>query len=169
MRLFLAYSNVIQVKGNLLKQLSDYFQFWPGNEGQGLGVHFRNEAIRWQISKFINLIFGIFALALIISEILTFQIFYLGKVGHGLGVQLLQWWYSMANIKICKRYTLHFSFAFTIFELLTFQLFDFEKVGQGHWIQTSWWCYLMANIKIYSYPNILSLCSISHRFWGIKI
>ena len=44
----------------------------------------------------------IFVLALIVSEILTFQIYYLEIVGQGHGVQLLQSSNSMANIKIYK-------------------------------------------------------------------
>ena len=53
--------------------------------------NFRNEAIRWQTSKSTKVVSCISKLALTISEILTFQIFYLENVGqyHGVGLQLL--------------------------------------------------------------------------------
>ena len=50
--------------------------------------NFRNDAIRWQISKSIKVVRSIFALALTFSEMLTFQMFNLQKVGQGHGVQL---------------------------------------------------------------------------------
>ena len=41
--------------------------------------NFRNGIIRWQISKSVKVVLCIIALALAVSEILTFQIFYLKK------------------------------------------------------------------------------------------
>ena len=51
-----------------------------------------------------------FALALTVSEILTFIFFYIQKVGQGHGVQFLQRRYSMANVRIHK----HHYFTFLI-------------------------------------------------------
>ena len=51
---------------------------------------FITDAIRWQISKSIKVVSRIFALALTVNEILTFEIFGLEKVGQGHGVQLSQ-------------------------------------------------------------------------------
>ena len=46
-----------------------------------------------------------FALALTVSEILTFEIIDLEKIGHG--VKLLHWRHSIANIKIFKHQFFH--------------------------------------------------------------
>ena len=50
----------------------------------------RNDAIRWQILKFANVMLCTFALALIVFKILTFEIFDVEKLGKGQRVQHLQ-------------------------------------------------------------------------------
>ena len=47
----------------------------------------RNDAIRWQILKFTNVMFCTFVLALTVFEILTFEIFDLEKLSQGQRVQ----------------------------------------------------------------------------------
>ena len=46
-------------------------------------LNLRSEAIRWQISKSTKVVPCICTLALTISDMLTFQIFYLRKLGQG--------------------------------------------------------------------------------------
>ena len=63
------------------------------------------------MSKSIKVISRIFALAIAVTEMATFQFFYLEKkLGQGHELQLSQWRHSMANIKVYKRYLLHFYF-----------------------------------------------------------
>ena len=68
-----------------------------------------------------------FALALIVSEISTFEIFDLKKVGQGHVVNSLQRHRSMANVKVYKRLPHIFALALTVSEILTFTIFDLEK------------------------------------------
>ena len=49
------------------------------NAGQGL---FRNDAVRWRLSKSLNVVFHIFAPALTVTDIVTFEIFGHEKVGQ---------------------------------------------------------------------------------------
>ena len=50
----------------------------------------------------------VFALALPVNVILTFEIFKLEKLGQGHGLQVSQWRHSMANVKIYKNHMQHF-------------------------------------------------------------
>ena len=68
--------------------------------------------------------FYILTLALILFEILTFQIFDLHK-GHGL--QFSQCCPSMANIKIYNSRLTFLAIALTVSEILTFSMFDIQK------------------------------------------
>ena len=63
---------------------------------------FRNDPIRCEISESIIVVFEIFALALNVSEILTFEMLDIEKVGQGCEVLLLNWRHSLANIKFYK-------------------------------------------------------------------
>ena len=71
--------------------------------GQGHWVNCHNEAFRLHKSKSTKVVLCIFALALVNSDILTFQIVGLYKISHGHGLELLQWRPSMKNMKINKR------------------------------------------------------------------
>ena len=60
----------------------------------------QNDVIRWRISTSLNVIGLIFATALTVSEILTFQVCDIETIGQGHEVQQSQWFHSMANIKL---------------------------------------------------------------------
>ena len=72
-------ASVVQVDWNLQKQLGGYLQFWPWKcRSRSPSTTFCNCVIRWQISKSMKVVF--LALALTVSEILTFENIYLEKV-----------------------------------------------------------------------------------------
>ena len=79
---------------------------------------FRNDTIRWQMSKSTKVVPFIFALALTISNF-----FFLQKVGKGQGIQFSQWRHSLANVKICKVVSCRFVLALTISVILLFKIF----------------------------------------------
>ena len=95
-----ATRGIVQVKENLLDMQGDYLKFWPAIKIKVTENNFHNEAIQWQISKYINLhIYNVCASSHRfwdnnISNILAW------KVDQGHGVQLLEWCNSMANIKM---------------------------------------------------------------------
>ena len=60
--------------------------------------NFRNDAIRWKISKCIKVVRCIFSLVLTVLEIFTFQIDDLQKVGKDHRVEFSQCFHSMTNI-----------------------------------------------------------------------
>ena len=70
--------------------------------------NFHNSAIQWQISKSINTISHIFILEVIVSEILTIEIFELEKLAQGRRVLISQRRQSMENIKIYESHIMHF-------------------------------------------------------------
>ena len=70
----------------------------------------------------------IFALALTLSEMLTFKIVYLQKVDQGNRAQFSQCCPLMAHIEIDKSHPMHFSLALTISETLIFHIFYLQKV-----------------------------------------
>ena len=76
--------------------------------------NFRNIGPGWQISKSTKVVPYMFALALTVSDILTFHIFYIQQVGQSHGVQFSQWRHSMADIKISKCRFLNFVFLLII-------------------------------------------------------
>ena len=78
-----------------------HFWHWNGRP-MSYGTTFVMVSFYCQIWKYIKVVRWIFALALTVSEILTFQMFDLLKVGQGHGVQFLQCCPAMANDKICK-------------------------------------------------------------------
>ena len=91
-----------------------------------------------------------FALALTVSVILIFQIFYIKKVGQGLGVQL----FSMPFLddkyqNLSKLSHAFFALALTVSGILTLKIVELQKVGQCHGVQFSHSRHSMANIKIY--------------------
>ena len=93
----------VQVKANLQEQLRviTIYNLDIENVGQGHEYNFRNDAIS-------TIFDGIFYLALIVSEILAFDIFGLEKVGQGHRVQISQWRRFMVNMKIYKSHNTHF-------------------------------------------------------------
>ena len=76
----------------------------------------------------------IFALALTLSKILTFEIFDLENVGQGHGEQLLRRRHLIANMQMFKsrRPITNFVLALTVCEMLTAEEFDIENVHQDH-------------------------------------
>ena len=86
-----------------------------------------------------------FAIALIVSKILIFQICHLENVGQCHGVQHSLWSYSMANINIYTRRTGAFFASFHGFRDNHFKIRDLENVGEGHDVQHSQWLRSMAN------------------------
>ena len=86
------------------------------------------------------------ALALIVSEILTFYIFDLQKIGEGDGVQFSQLLHSMTNVIIYnKRHPHIFALALTLSEIY---MFDLQNVGQGYGVNFWQLHHSMANINI---------------------
>ena len=65
------------------------------------------------IVKICKYLIHIFALALTVSDIYNFPIFYLQKLGQGREVQFSQLHHSMANVKIYKRLPKMFAVALT--------------------------------------------------------
>ena len=79
----------------------------------------------------------IFALALTVSEKLTFNNFGLQKVVQGHGVQFSQLQHSMANVQLYKCLLYNFALNLTISEIKFLKKFDLRKVSQGHGVQFS--------------------------------
>ena len=115
----------------------------------------RNGLIRWKVSKVIEIVPCIYALAVIVSGIFTFQMFDLEKVGQGPRAQFLQSCHSISNINMYKNRPMHFVLALTVSEILTFEMFDHEIVGQDHRVQILQWSPYMAYIKIFVFTKIL--------------
>ena len=112
-------------------------------------------------SKCLKVVRCIFALALTVSEKLTFQIFNLKKVGQGHEEQFSQCCPSLANIEInniswiCQP-------ALSISEIFTFQFFIFKSRSM------SWsTIFVMENIKIYK-NHPVNFCSRSNSFRNIN-
>ena len=84
-----------------------------------------------KISKSIKVVRCIcmFELALMVSEILMFQICYFQKVGQGHEYIFSQCRCSMANVKIYKSRLMHFHASLTVSDILTFQFCYLQKVG----------------------------------------
>ena len=89
--------------------------------------NFRNGGIQCQISKSVNVTDCIFALALAVCEIFTFQKFYLENVRQGQGYNVRNGtirWQIRTSIKV----VLHiFALYLTVSEILTFKIFDLEN------------------------------------------
>ena len=86
------------------------------------------------------------AIALTVSEILTFQICDLENLGQGHTGQHSQWSHSMANINLYKCHTTSFSLALTVFEIFTFRNAWPWKCRSKSWcFQHSQWRHSMAN------------------------
>ena len=89
-------------------------------KAKGTEYNIHNCAIRWRMSNSAK-DSGIFAIALTVSEILTFQICYFENLGQCRGVPHLQLSHSIANINLNKSHTRAFSLALTLFEIFIFQ------------------------------------------------
>ena len=128
------------------------------------GYKFRNNANRWQTSKFIKVASYIFALAVTVSEINVLN-FYIQKVGQSHGVQFLQWRYLMANIKIYQIPPYFIALALTVSDILTFQVCLPSKVGYSHGVQLSLcWQIIYANIENVKICKGHCICAISNLF-----
>ena len=110
--------------------------FYFKNLGQGHWV----EHSQWYHSmaniKNLSVVSRIFALAPIVSKILTFQMCVFANLGQGHEVQHLQRRHLIGYTKFYKRHWTIFALALTVSEILTFHVFDLENLDQGH---VTWW------------------------------
>ena len=89
--------------------------------------NFRNSAIRWQISKHVNILLRMVVLDLIVNEMLRFEIFDLEKADQGpLGVN-----FAMVSIvgKYSNRQVVNVQFCTSshVSEMLAFYIFTLKK------------------------------------------
>ena len=108
----------------------------------------------------------VFVQALVVSQILTFQMFNLENVDQGHRVQYSQWtiwWQISMSTKVVNRI---FALTLIFSEILTFQIFDLENLDQGHNVEYSQWCqfdgkYLTFYIMAIALFALSQVCSIS--------
>ena len=133
----------------MLEWFRDYLKYRPVNEDQSrTSSQCRHSMANIKIHQ--SHIWH-FALALTISDILTFQMFYLGESRSRLrSTTLAMLPFDGKYQKLSNSYFAFFSANSSRFVDITVQMFDLVKVGQGREEQRSQWCHSIANIKIYN-------------------